>query len=226
MVTVDKAIVAKLDKDGKHFEILVDSDMAYDMKENKSVSINRMLAINQVLTDAKKGMKAGPSDIEKAFGTQDIEKIAVIIVKEGDLQLTTEFRRRKVEEKRRQIITSISKSAIDPRSKLPHPPERIENAMEEARVNIDPFKPAELQINDIVKAIKNILPISFEEIEMTAEIPAKYSTKVYSSIKEFGSFQEQWLGDKLIIKIKIPAALKDQFFRRINGLTEGNARVY
>ncbi len=226
MVTVEKAIVAKMDKDGKHFEILVDSDIAYDLKENKTVSITKMLAINQIYSDAKKGMKSSPSDLEKAFHTQEAEKIAVIIVKDGDLQLTTDFRRKKVEEKRKQLITLIARAAIDPRSKLPHPPERIENAMEEARVNIDPFKPAESQLNDIVKAIKAILPMAFDEIEVTAEVQAKYSTKVYGALKEYGSFQEQWAGDKLIIKVKMPAALKEQFFRRINGLTEGTARVY
>ena len=98
MVTVEKAIIARIDKYGKHFEILVDSELAYDLKENKSVSINKMLAINQVFTDAKKGMKAGAGDLQKAFNTDDVEKIASIIVKEGDLQLTTDFRRRKVDE--------------------------------------------------------------------------------------------------------------------------------
>ncbi len=68
--------------------------------------------------------------------------------------------------------------------------------------------------------------MAFDEIEVTAEVQAKYSTKVYGALKEYGSFQEQWAGDKLIIKVKMPAALKEQFFRRINGLTEGTARVY
>jgi len=226
MVTVEKAIIAKIDKDGKHFEILVDPELAYDLKENKSVSIGRMLAINQILTDSKKGLKASPADIEKAFHTQDVETIAPIIVKEGDIQLTTDFRRRKVEEKKKQIITLISRNAVDPRTKIPHPPERILNAMDEARVNIDPFRSAESQLNEIVKGIKNVLPISFEEVDITAEIPAKYSAKVYGVMKEFGSFQEQWSGDKLILRIKLPAAMKESFFRRINGLTEGSARVY
>ena len=226
MVTVEKAIIAKLIKNGKHFEILVDSELAYKLKENEIVSIGKMLAINNVFTDSKKGMKASPSEIEKAFGTSDIEKIAVEIVKEGEVQLTTDFRRRKIEEKRKQIATIISRGAVDPRTKLPHPPERILNAIEEARANIDPLKSAESQINDIVKAIKTVLPLSFEEVDVTAEIPAQYSSKVYSALKEFGSFQEQWSGEKLIIKMKMPAALKEQFFRKINGLTGGAARVY
>ncbi|MFH0836551.1 MAG: ribosome assembly factor SBDS [Candidatus Aenigmatarchaeota archaeon] len=226
MVTVDKAIIARIDRSGKHFEILVDSEMAYAMKEGKVVSIGKMSATDQVFSDAKKGMKTSGGDLDVGFGTQDIEKIAVIMIKEGDIQLTTDFRRRKVDEKKKQIITLISRGAVDPRSKLPHPPERIENAMDEARVNIDPFRNAESQVADVVKQIKSVIPLSFEEVEITAEVPAKYSAQIYSVIqKEFGSFQEQWLGDMMVIKLKIPAAVKETFFRRINGLTEGNARV-
>ena len=226
MVTVDKAIVARLDRNGKHFEILVDSEMAYALKEGKIVSIGKMLAVNQVFSDGRKGMKVSGADLDAAFSTQDAEKIAVIIIKDGDLQLTTDFRRRKADEKKKQIITLISRGAVDPRTKLPHPPERIENAMEEARVNVDPFKSAESQVADVVKHIKSVVPLSFEEIEVTAEVPAKYSAQMYGVIqREFGSFQEQWLGDRMIIKLKIPVAVKETFFRRINGLTEGNARA-
>ena len=54
MVTLDDAIIAKIVRNGKHFEILVDADIAYDLKEGRTVSISRMLAVNEVFTEAKK----------------------------------------------------------------------------------------------------------------------------------------------------------------------------
>src|SRR3989344_2464638 len=103
MVTVEDAIIARYTKDGKHFEILVDPIIAYDLREGKTVSLGRMLAANIVFTDARKGTKAGAADVQTAFGTSDVEKIAEIIIKKGDLQLTTEFRRKKTEERRKQV---------------------------------------------------------------------------------------------------------------------------
>ena len=226
MVTVDEAIIAKLVRDGKHFEILVDADIAYDLKEGKTVSISRMLAVNEVFTDAKKANRAAPSDTQKAFGTNDIEKIGQEIVKHGDIQLTTEFRRRKTEEKRKQIAAFISKNAINPQTKLPHPLERITSAMEQAHVSVDPFKPAENQVDGVIAAIKKIMPISVEEITLFIEISAKYSSRAYGIVKEFGIQQDKWLADgSLTAKITIPAGMKESVYRRLGAATEGTAKI-
>ena len=225
MVTVEKAIIAKLSKGGKHFEVLVDSELAYDFRSGIAVSVNKMLAVGQIFTDAKKGDRVVTSDLEKAFGTSDVNKVAEIIVKTGEIQLTTEFRRKKTEEKRKQIATMISRAAIDPRTKVPHPPDRVLNAMEQAHVNVDPFVAAEQQVAEVIKAVKQILPLSIEEVEMTVEIPAKYSGRVHGAIREYGTSSEQWVGQILIIKIKIPAGLKEKFYSHMAGISENNARV-
>lgn len=226
MVTVEDAIIAKISRSGKHFEILVDPDIAYDLREGKSVSISKMVAVNVVCTDAKKGLKASPSDIQTAFGTLDIEKIAVEIVKHGEIQLTTEFRRKKIEERKKQIATLISRNAINPQTKVPHPPDRVLAVMDQVHVNIDPFKSAEQQVDDVIKAVKQVLPISIEEIVLAVLIPAQYSSRAYGVVKEFGILDEKWLSDgSLAAKIKIAAGIKETVLRRLSNATEGNVKV-
>jgi ribosome maturation protein SDO1 len=153
--------------------------------------------------------------------------VAKRIIKEGDIQLTTEFRRKRKEEKERQIADFISRHGVDPRTKKPHPPERILAAMDKAHVNIDPFKPAEQQIEDVLKSIKAILPISFENVKLTIEILPQFSGKAYSILKEFAhSGDEQWLSDgTLRAKIEIPASLKDSLYRKLNAATGGTVRI-
>ncbi len=227
MVTVDQAVIAKMDKGGKHFEILVDSELAYALKEGKSVSIQKMLAVNDVYTDSKKGLKANSSDVQGAFGAAGIEQIAETIVKKGEVQLTTEFRRRKIEERKRQIADFISKYAVNPQTKTPHPFDRILNAMEQARVAIDPFRGAESQVEDVVKALKPIIPISIEQAELTVEIPAQYSGQAYGAVKSLGEMKEQnWKNDgSLVVRISIPAGMKETVFRKINSMTAGTASI-
>ncbi len=226
MVTVEDAIIARYTKDGKHFEALVDPDMAYDLKEGKTVSLSRMLAANIIFTDAKKGTKAGSNDIQSVFATTDVEKITEIIVKKGELQLTTEFRRKKTEERRKQIATFISRHAINPQTRVPHPQDRILNAMDIARVNVDPFKPAEQQVDDVIKVLKAVLPISIEEAELNIEVPAQFAGRAYGMLKEYNIQKEQWLSNgSLIVKISIPAGLKESIYRKINALTAGNAKI-
>ncbi|MBI2232940.1 MAG: ribosome assembly factor SBDS [Candidatus Aenigmarchaeota archaeon] len=227
MVTVDEAIIAKYDKDGKHFEILVDPDIAYDLKEGKTVSLSRMLAVNLIFTDAKKGLRAPASDIEKAFSTQDVEKIGESIVKQGDVQLTTEYRRKKTEEKKKQVASFISKYAMNPQTRVPHPQDRILAAMEQSRISIDPFKPAEQQVGDVVKALKQLMPISLEEIILDIHISAQYASRAFGMLKDIGSLQgSSWGNDgSLNAKILVPAGLKDSAYRRLGALTEGTVRI-
>jgi len=226
MVTVDKAIIARIERSGKHFEILVDPELAYDLREGKSVSLNKMLAINQVFKDAKKGDRASPADFEKAFGTSAAEDVAEKIVKEGDIQLTTDFRRKKTEEKRKQVAALISKYAINPQTKLPHPQDRVMNAMEQSRVNIDPFRPAEQQVEDAIKAIKTVLPISMEHVVISLEISAQYASRSLGIIKQFNIQNQQWLQNgSLIIKVSVPAGVKDTFYRKINAVTDATAKI-
>lgn len=227
MVTVDEAIIARYDREGKHFEILVDPDLAYDLKEGKTVSLSRMLAVNMIFTDAKKGLRASPADTEKAFGTHDAEKAAETIVRQGEVQLTTEFRRKKVEEKRKQIASFISRYAINPQTKVPHPQDRILSAMEQAHAAVDPFRPAEQQVGDVMKALKQILPISLAELVLNVHISAKYAGRAYGMIKELGSLQKSsWGNDgSLDAKLLIPAGLKENAYRRLGAVTEGSVRI-
>ena len=227
MVTVDEAIIAKLVKDGKHFEILVDPEIAYNCREGKIVSLSRMLAVNQVFSDSKKGTRTSDSDLKAAFGTNDLEKIAEAIVKKGEIQITTEFRKKKTEEKKKQIAAFISRQAINPQTKVPHPQERIMNAMDQAHVHIDPFKSTEQQVETIIKSIQSIIPLSIEETTISVDVPAPYAAHAFGVLKEIGTLEEQkWLNDgSLHAKIKFPAGMKDKVYSRLNAITKGNVRI-
>ncbi|MGC8993784.1 MAG: ribosome assembly factor SBDS, partial [Pyrobaculum sp.] len=154
-----KVAVAKLEKGGEHFEILIDPDAALELKMGKPLGIDKVLVHEEIYKDAKKGLRASEQALKKVFGTSDVRKIAEIIIKEGEIPLTAEQRRRLIEEKKRQIIEWISRNCIDVRTKTPVPPQRVENALEQARVSIDPFKSAEEQVQEILKEIQRIIPI-------------------------------------------------------------------
>ena len=83
----------------------------------------------------------GPNEkLIKYFKTTDPTEVAKQILSRGELSLTTDQRRKMVEEKKKQIIQYINKSFVDPKTHVPHPPLRIESAMDEPRVIIDPSK--------------------------------------------------------------------------------------
>jgi len=226
MVTVDKAIIAKLERKNKSFEILVDPELAYSFKSGKSASIQKMLAVNLVFNDAKKGDRASSHDLEDAFNTQDVEIIAQAILKDGEIQMTTEFKRKKLEERRRQVADLIAKNALDPKTKMPHPLDRILNAMEQARVHID-LSPSEAQLEMVLKAIRPIIPISMEKVRMQVMIPAEHVGHAYGLVKELANIEkEEWMknGDWFVV-VSMNAGLKMEFIERVNHATKGNTTM-
>ncbi len=220
----EKFTIARLTKQNEHFEILVKPQKALDYRNGKIESVAEVLAAENVFSDANKGTRVGEEQLRKGFGTTDALKIAGIILKTGTLQLTTEQRRRMIEDKKRQIIDFISRQAVDPKTNLPHPPTRIENAMEQVRYPIDPYKPVEEQAKDIVRLLRPILPLKIEQIAVSVRIPTEYAAKAYGTIKASGAIrQEEWRSDgSWTGMIEMPAGSYASFLNRLGDVTKGN----
>jgi len=220
-------VIARFEKGGHRFEILVDPDKAFRFREGEKVSIEEVLVGDYIYKDARRGDRASPENVRKVFGTTDIRKVAEIIVREGELHLTTEQRRKLLEAKRRLIINFIARSAIDPKTKLPIPPQRIEKALEEARFPIDLYKSVEEQAGKAVKAILRILPLRIARALVSVRVPPQYAGRAYSEIRKLGDVRgERWLSDgSLRVEIEIPAGIQAQVIDLINKLTRGSAEV-
>jgi len=225
MVSLDKAVVAKLKKHGEVFEVLVDPYLARDLKEGRKVDFEKLLAAEEVFRDARKGDRVSSEDLQKIFGTVNLQEIVKTIIRNGEVQITAEQRKKMLEQKRRQIVDFIRRDAIDPRTGAPHTPARIEAAMEEAKVHVDIFKPVEAQIREIVRSLKPILPIRFEEVEIAVKIPPEYTGKAISALYSFGGVtQEEWQKDgSWICVMRIPAGMQAELMDVLARVTKGEA---
>lgn len=226
MGSLDKAIIASYEKGGKRFELYVDPDAAYAYVEGVKKDLKNILVAEEVYENAKKGERQKAESIKKVFGTNDIFKILEFILKNGEVQLTTEKRRKKVEEKRKQIVAILLRESIDPRTKAPHTQIRIENALEQARVHIDPFKDVRDQLPEIIKDLRPILPLKFEKLRIAVKVPPAYSHKSYGVLKNYGIRKEEWTNDgSLIVVIEIFAGMQGEVYDRLNKLTNGSVET-
>jgi ribosome maturation protein SDO1 len=219
-------VVAKYSQGGENFEILVNSELAYDFLQNKKKDLINVLVVEEVYKNAKTGERQSEEKIRKIFGTTDIYKVAEIILRKGEVPITTEQRKKMIEEKKKRIIEIISRNSIDPRTNAPHPPQRVERALEEARVNIDPFKAPEEQVEEITKKLSEVLPLKFAKSKIEVLIPATYAPKCFGFLKNFGVVKEEYLSDgSLKAVVEFPAGMKGEFFEKLNKLTKGEAVV-
>lgn len=227
MISLDDAVIARLHKGEDHFEILVDPHAAEKLIEGKDVDILSSLAIDTIFKDSRKGTHASQESLEKIFGTDDVETIVKEIILKGDIQLTTEQRHEMQEQKRKRIIDIIVKNAMDPKTKMPHPRQRIELAIEEAGIHIDPFKPVDEQVKLVVEALRPVIPISMEQVKISVKISSQYIGKAYGIARNFGVLErEDWQSDgSWIGVIRIPAGMQTDFYDKLNTVTKGNVET-
>ena len=241
-ITYDKERVSfnlgKLKTHGETLEIVVDPDLAIEYKtaikarkdpnmpEVGEIDIKEVLKSEKIFHDASKGELASENFLKDVFGTSEPIKVAERILLEGEIQLTEEHRKRISEAKKKKIIEIIHKNAIDPKTKLPHPPQRIEAAMESAHVKIKEYKKAEDQIEEILHLLKPIIPIKFDVAKIDITIYQEFAHKVYGNLRQYKVLEETWNNDgSLSMVIEVPAGLKAEVIDNINSMTHGNVEI-
>ncbi len=216
--------LARFRKAGKTVEVVIFPEAALRFREGKTdLSIDELVHSQQVFSDAQKGLAASPADLQAMFSTEDADDIIRKVIREGELQITAEQRKRMAEQKRRAIVGLIHRSVVDPRTHLPHPEKRIELAMEQAKVRISDHKKAEDQLDDVLAALKPILPIKYERKRIALRIPAATAAKAYAYIKSsVATEKEDWLEDgSLRVVVTLTSAVAEELLERLGKLTAG-----
>lgn len=246
-------IVGRIEKEGRVFEMLLDPERAWDAKKIIRDEINKRfkegseksrLSVKEVLNhpkisidlifesfivfeDLRRGKKATDGDMEAIFNTTDGRLIACYILLEGDIQWTKTQREEERDKKLKQIITIITKNAINPQNNKPHPYQRIEKAIEEAKVKIDLMRSAEEQVDDVVKSIRAIIPIRMEQVEMAIKIPSAFTAKGYNIVAQLAHIKkEEWQSDgSWVSVVNLPAGLQMELIDKLNKLTHGRVQT-
>jgi ribosome maturation protein SDO1 len=216
MVSLDNAVLARMEKGGKRYEVLLNPDLVDAFKgDPESVDLNAFMAMDEVFHDARGGERPTAEAIENTFGTQDIRTIATTILTKGSIQLTTAQRKAMVERMRQQIVHQIHVQAVDPKTKSPHPKTRIELALDESRYSVDPFKRLEDQVKEAIDKLKPMIPLSFESVRLAFKVPGSAYGSVSRILRPYQQ-KEQWLENgSWAAVIECPAGMKPDLIDQI-----------
>ncbi|HDT11552.1 MAG TPA: ribosome assembly factor SBDS [bacterium] len=223
----NKALVRYIYRNQK-FEIIVDPEKALEYKKGEeAIDLSEVVEAFIVFQNASKGEKAADTLLEQTFETRDENEIFDTIIKKGALQLTQEQRKRLLKDKIDEIINFIHVHCINPQTNKPHPPARIEAAMDEAGVNIDYVEPAEVQAKEIIKQLKPIIPIRLESVVLAVMVPPEFTGPGYGIVADAGQLlEDQWGNDGTwYAKVEMPAGLQADFLDKLNQLTKGKSEM-
>jgi len=165
--------------------------------------------------------------MHQLFGTSDPHEVAKIILKEGHVPQTEDMIKTQIDQRKRQLIDLIHRSVIDPNTGRPHPPQRIETAMNDAKVRVDPNQIPERQLHDVVQQLRVHLPMKFETRELFIRIPVKYVGRTLSHIKQATKvLKESWDNDgSLLATVEVPAGIQEELEAMLNSTTKGEAEI-
>ena len=229
MISLDEAVTARLESHGQRFEVLVDPDAALAIKrEEFDGDLEDVIAAEDVFEVASSGDRPPETALEEVFETTDPLSIIPEVIRRGEIQITAQQRREMQEQKHNQLVTEIARNAVNPQmDDAPHPPERIERALEEAGFSVDPMEPVGAQVDDALDALRPVIPIRFDEVVMAAQIPAEYAGSAQAQIRQFGDLErEEWQSDGSWVGVlRFPAGLQNDFYDLVNEQTSGEAET-
>jgi ribosome maturation protein SDO1 len=230
MISLDKAVVARLEKGGSKFEVLVDPDAALlILSGDFDGNIEDVVAAMDVFEDVSRGDRPAEENLKKVFGTTNPADIIPEVIRRGDIQITADQRRAMQVQKHRKLISIITRNAINPQmNNSPHPPARIEAALDQAGFKVDALKSAESQVEAALNALRPIIPIRFEEISIAVKFSSIYAGKAQSQVRAFGKLdREEWQNDgSWIGVVRFPAGMQVEFYNLVNGLSQGDAETH
>ena len=211
----------------KQFEILVEPDLAKEAKlEGEDHDIQRMLFVQEIFTDAGEGERASVDEIEEEFGTKQVMEAAEEIFEKGDMQLTTEQKAEIREDKWKQLVNMIARRVQNPRTGNPHPPDRVENALDEAGFNVQWDSDMEEEFEDAIDELRPIIPISLDEKTVAIRIPVDNAGKAYDKLQQAADIdEEQWGNEYFTAKVTLPAGVLEELREKLQDMTSGQTEM-
>jgi ribosome maturation protein SDO1 len=229
MISLDEAVTARLESHGARFEVLIDPDAALAIKRGEfDDDLEDVIAAEDVFENASRGDRPAENDLEDVFGTTDPMEIIPEVVEQGEIQITAEQRREMQEQKRKQLINTITRNAVNPQmDDAPHPPERIERALEEGDFTVDPMEPVESQVDEALDVLRPIIPIRFDEVTIAVQLPPAHAGSGQAKVREFGDLErEEWQADgSWVGVVRFPAGLQNDFYDLVNEVSSGEAET-
>jgi ribosome maturation protein SDO1 len=216
---------AALKKNGLTFEVIINPLEATEFKKGNLGNVNDALEFEGIFSDARAGEKA--ADLMENFGTDDAIEVAKEIIRNGTIQLTTEYKKELTEQKKKEIIDIICRNGIDARTKLPIPATRVESALEQVSINFDPFKSAKEQLSMVLEKINALIPIVFEEKKAKVSVNSKYAGKISSILSKYGKISKTtWNNDgSCSYEVLIPGGMQEEFVKKTNDFSHGEAVI-
>lgn len=204
------------------FELLCKPNTLALFREGK-LGRDKVVIVDEIFKNSKKGDKASTLDLEKAFGTGDVNSCITIMLEQGEYQISAEERKKKVDEKRSEIMNYIYSNFTDEKG-ITIPMTRVELALEEMKVRIDGDTPTDKQLKPILKKLPDIMRIKKRKgVHAVFKIKHQYLGRCQSLIQTNATvLSERYVSQGAIIEVNLVPHQMDMLLETIGNITAGD----
>lgn len=221
----DSMILARIKRSGKTFELSINPLKAAEFIDGNA-SLAEALMSEEIFTDAKRGQLASSAELEQFFKTSNKNEIAKIILTQGEIQSTSDQRAKERDQKLKQLIHKIHTLVVDPKTDLPHPINRIEAALQEAKVHLKDNQSADDQFDEIISKLRSIIPIKIELKVIKVLVPGQFVGVLNHYVRSKKILKEEWTNTgSWQVTIEVPAGLVPETIDILNSKTSGSCQV-
>ncbi|ORY35789.1 35S primary transcript processing-related protein [Naematelia encephala] len=225
--------IVRMKKGGKRFEIACYKNSVSAFRSHVETDLSEVLQIDQIFTNVSKGQVAKPSEWQKAFNTEDMNKAIEEILHKGDLQINEAERQMNLTSLNREIATLVSEMTVDPTTSRKHTVGMIEKAMTESGYSVRSDKPAKAQALELIKRLiaadeagEGVLSIRRVRMRVRITMPGKDAKRCKEQVlAEVDEVEEQEMGAEWEAIVQINPAAFRTLTDLVNLETKGKGSV-
>lgn len=219
--------VVRMKKGKKRFEIACYQNKVQDWRSGVEKDLDEVLQIHQVFLNVSKGQVAPHDLLQKSFGTSDLDKIILVILKKGEIQLSGKERSQHMAQLQKEVLNIISTKCVNPKTKKRYPPTMIEKALKELKYNMTNARNAKTKALEAIRLLveKQIIPISRAQMKLRIMVKNKKFMKGEKDVTPIlGTIQskDNIEGDLEIVCLIEPECYKEliEMIKKMDGSVE------
>lgn len=188
--------------------------------------IDEVLQTHTVFTNVSKGQVAKKDDLVKAFGTENQTEICKEILKKGELQVSDKERQSQLDQMFKEIANIVAHKCINPDMKRPYPVTVIQDAMRKAHFSVKLTQNAKQQALQVIKILKETMPIQRAQLKMRIVSTASQGKKVREKLSQIQSLkveEESMTDEKMSVQFFVDPGEYRHIEEIVKSETKGTA---
>uniref|UniRef100_A0A7S0BCY2 Ribosome maturation protein SBDS n=1 Tax=Rhodosorus marinus TaxID=101924 RepID=A0A7S0BCY2_9RHOD len=182
-VRMTNVAVVRLKRKGKRFEVACYKNKVVSWRSGSETDLDEVIQVENVFSNVSKGIVANKKDLVAAFGTEDVQKVILVILEKGELQVSEKERQHHSDKTFQEIASIIADNCVDPRTQRPYPVTMIERVMRETlHYTVLSNRSAKQQALDVVKQLKQHMEIQRALMRINLTAPSKFGKQLKESI--------------------------------------------